>query len=158
MKDLLLLYLVTINAAGFVLMLADKHKAKKKLWRIPEATLMTVAALGGSVGSLLGMYTVRHKTKHPKFTVGIPLLAGRIDATLKAEVVFADYQKAHPEANIKIAAYSDDVEQVAIPVRKSADAATLLAAINQALAELDADGTLSALSVKYFGTDISKMS
>ena len=74
MKDLLLLYLVIINAAGFVLMLADKHKAKKKLWRIPEATLMTVAALGGSVGSLLGMYTVRHKTKHPKFTVGIPLL------------------------------------------------------------------------------------
>lgn len=86
------------------------------------------------------------------------LLAGRIDATLNAEVVFADYQKAHPEANIKIAAYSDDVEQVAIPVRKSADTATLLAAINQALAELDADGTLSALSVKYFGTDISKMS
>ena len=137
----------------------DKHKAKKKLWRIPEATLMTVAALGGSVGSLLGMYTVRHKTKHPKFTIGIPLLlAGRIDATLNAEVVFADYQKAHPEANIKIATYSDDVERVAIPVRKSADTATLLAAINQALAELDADGTLSALSVKYFGTDISKMS
>ena len=98
MKDLLLLYLVTINAAGFVLMLADKHKAKKKLWRIPEATLMTVAALGGSVGSLLGMYTVRHKTKHPKFTVGIPLLAGRIDATLNAEVVFADY---HTELQLK---------------------------------------------------------
>ena len=55
-------------------MLADKHKAKKKLWRISEATLMTVAAFGGSVGSLLGMYTVRHKTKHPKFTIGIPLL------------------------------------------------------------------------------------
>lgn len=158
MKDLLLLYLVTINAAGFLLMLADKRKAKKKLWRIPEVTLMTVAALGGSVGSLLGMYTVRHKTKHPKFTIGIPLLAGRIDATLNAEVVFADYQKAHPEANIKIAAYSDDVERVAIPVRKSADTATLLAAINQALAELDADGTLTELSVKYFGTDISKMS
>ena len=100
---------------------------------------MTVAALGGSVGSLLGMYTVRHKTKHPKFTIGIPLLlAGRIDATLNAEVVFADYQKAHPEANIKIATYSDDVEQVAIPVRKSTDTATLLAAIDQALAELDA--------------------
>lgn len=74
MKDLLLLYLLTINAAGFVLMLVDKHKAKKKLWRIPEATLMAVAALGGSVGSLIGMYTVRHKTKHPKFTVGIPLI------------------------------------------------------------------------------------
>lgn len=86
------------------------------------------------------------------------LLAGRIDATLNAEVVFADYQNAHPEANIKIAAYSDDVEQVAIPVRKGTDTATLLEAINQALAELDADGTLSELSVKYFGTDISKLS
>lgn len=86
------------------------------------------------------------------------LLAGRIDATLNAEVVFADYQNTHPEANIKIAAYSDDVEQVAIPVRKGADTATLLDAINQALAELDADGTLSELSVKYFGTDISKLS
>ena len=62
-------------------------------------TLMTVAALGGSVGSLLGMYTVRHKTKHPKFTIGIPLLlAGRIDATLNAEVVFADY---HTELQLK---------------------------------------------------------
>lgn len=86
------------------------------------------------------------------------LLAARIDATLNAEVVFADYQNAHPEANIKIAAYSDDVEQVAIPVRKGTDTATLLDAINQALVELDADGTLSELSVKYFGTDISKLS
>lgn len=74
MKELLLLYLLIINAAGFVLMLADKYKAKKNLWRIPEATLMGVAALGGSVGSLLGMYTVRHKTKHPKFTIGIPVI------------------------------------------------------------------------------------
>lgn len=70
----ILLYLFLINAAGFLLMLADKFKAKKNLWRIPEATLMTVAALGGSIGSLLGMYTVRHKTKHVKFTVGIPVI------------------------------------------------------------------------------------
>ena len=55
-------------------MLIDKWKAKHNRWRIKEATLMTVAALGGSVGSLLGMYTVRHKTKHLKFTVGIPLI------------------------------------------------------------------------------------
>ena len=68
----ILLYLLLINAVGFILMLVDKFKAKKNLWRIPEATLMTVAALGGSIGSLLGMYTVRHKTKHVKFTVGIP--------------------------------------------------------------------------------------
>ena len=55
-------------------MLVDKFKAKKNLWRIPEATLMLVAAIGGSVGSLIGMYTVRHKTKHLKFTLGIPLI------------------------------------------------------------------------------------
>lgn len=70
----ILLYLLLINAAGFLFMLADKWKAKKNRWRIPEATLMTVAALGGSIGSLLGMYTVRHKTKHLKFTLGIPLI------------------------------------------------------------------------------------
>jgi uncharacterized membrane protein YsdA (DUF1294 family) len=52
----------------------DKQKAKHKRSRIPEATLMGVAALGGSVGSLLGMYTVRHKTKHIKFTLGIPVI------------------------------------------------------------------------------------
>lgn len=72
MVQILLLYLLIINAAGFLLMLADKRKARKGLWRIPEATLMGVAALGGSVGSLLGMYTVRHKTKHLKFVLGIP--------------------------------------------------------------------------------------
>ena len=55
-------------------MLIDKWKAKHNRWRIKEATLMTVAALGGSVGSLLGMYTFRHKTKHLKFTVGFPLI------------------------------------------------------------------------------------
>lgn len=69
---LLYIYLLIINAVGFVIMLVDKIKAKKHAWRIPEATLMTVAAIGGSLGSLLGMYTFRHKTKHPKFTIGIP--------------------------------------------------------------------------------------
>ena len=71
---LLLVYLLIINAAAFVLMLADKWKAKKNRWRIPEATLMGVAALGGSIGALAGMYLVRHKTQHPKFTLGIPLI------------------------------------------------------------------------------------
>ena len=71
---LLLAYLLIINAVGFALMLIDKWKARKNRWRIPEATLMGIAALGGSVGSLLGMYTVRHKTRHPKFTLGIPLI------------------------------------------------------------------------------------
>lgn len=70
----LLIYLVTINAAGFLIMLADKEKAKKHLWRIPEATLFTVAALGGSIGSLAGMKVFHHKTKKPKFYIGIPVI------------------------------------------------------------------------------------
>lgn len=74
MTKLILLYLVIINAAGFLLMLADKRKARKKLWRIPEATLLGVAAAGGSVGSLMGMYTFRHKTRHLKFTIGLPVI------------------------------------------------------------------------------------
>ena len=70
----MLVYLILINAAGFVLMLADKHKARKKLWRIPEATLLTAAVLGGSLGTLLGMYAFRHKTRHLKFSIGVPVI------------------------------------------------------------------------------------
>ena len=64
--------------------------------------------------------------------------------------------KEHPEADIKIATFSDEVEKVAIPIRKGDDTATLLAAVNDALKEMSEDGTLTALSEKYFGTDISK--
>lgn len=71
---MLVLYLLIINAVGFLLMLVDKRKAKKNRWRIPEKTLMGAAVLGGSIGCLLGMYTFRHKTKHPKFTIGIPVI------------------------------------------------------------------------------------
>ena len=71
---LLLYYLLIINAAGFLLMLVDKWKAKKNRWRIRESTLLLVAALGGSIGSLAGMYLFRHKTQHLKFTLGIPLI------------------------------------------------------------------------------------
>ena len=67
-------YLLIINALSFLLMLADKRKAQKKLWRIPESTLLTAAAFGGSIGMLIGMYTVRHKTKHLKFTLGVPAI------------------------------------------------------------------------------------
>ena len=84
MIKFLLPYLLIINALGFLLMLIDKWKAKHNRWRIPEATLMGVAALGGSIGSLLGMYTVRHKTKHIKLTVGIPLI-------LVAQIALAIY-------------------------------------------------------------------
>ena len=71
---LLLYYLLIINAAGFLLMLVDKWKAKKNRWRVRESTLLLIAALGGSVGSLAGMYLFRHKTLHLKFTLGIPLI------------------------------------------------------------------------------------
>ena len=71
---LLTYYLLLINAAGFLCMLIDKEKAKKNRWRIPEATLMGIAALGGSLGCIGGMYTFRHKTKHLKFTLGLPIL------------------------------------------------------------------------------------
>ena len=74
MTKLILLYLLIINALGFLLMLVDKYKAKKNLWRIPEKTLFAAALLGGSIGSLLGMYAVRHKTQHNTFTLGMPLI------------------------------------------------------------------------------------
>ena len=67
-------YLLLINAAAFVLMLIDKQKARKNKWRIPESTLLTFAALGGSLGIYAGMYTFRHKTLHAKFSVGVPFL------------------------------------------------------------------------------------
>ena len=71
---LILLYLTIINAAGFLLMLIDKQKARRGAWRIPEATLIWIAILGGSIGSLIGMYFFRHKTRHLKFVLGIPLI------------------------------------------------------------------------------------
>ena len=67
-------YLLLINAVGFGIMLYDKYLAKNNLWRIPEKTLLGIAAFGGSIGCLLGMYTIRHKTRHLKFTIGIPLI------------------------------------------------------------------------------------
>ena len=72
--QILLVYLLLVNAAGFLLMLVDKIKARKNLWRIPESTLLLSAAIGGSIGSLAGMYTFRHKTKHLKFTLGVPAI------------------------------------------------------------------------------------
>ena len=69
-----LLYLLLINAVAFVLMLADKQKARKNRWRIPERTLIGSALLGGSLGALLGMYTFRHKTRHWYFVYGMPFI------------------------------------------------------------------------------------
>ena len=83
------------------------------------------------------------------------LTAGRIDATLNADVSFYDYLNVHPDADFKLVAQTADASHVAIPVRKGDDSASLLEAINTAIEELRADGTLKALGEKYFGQDIS---
>ena len=83
------------------------------------------------------------------------LRAGRVDATLNAEVTYYDYIKQHPDAPIKVAALTDTASEVSIPVRKGDDTRTLLAAINEAIEAMRASGELSALSEKYFGSDIS---
>ena len=83
------------------------------------------------------------------------LTAGRIDATLNADVSFYDYLNVHPDADFKLVAQTEDASHVAIPVRKGDDSASLLEAINTAIEELRADGALKALGEKYFGQDIS---
>lgn len=84
------------------------------------------------------------------------LQQGRIDATLNAEVTFYDYMNVHPEADLKIAALTEDASHVVIPLRKGEDSDSLGEAINQALEELRAEGVLSEISIKYFGTDITE--
>lgn len=73
MKDVVPLYLLLINAAAFGIMFADKQYAKKKRWRISEATLLGFAAFGGSLGALLGMLLFRHKTRKLRFQILVPL-------------------------------------------------------------------------------------
>ena len=67
-------FLLAINIATFLLYGIDKYKAKKNQWRISEATLLTMAAIGGSIGAWAGMRLWHHKTMHKKFKYGIPLI------------------------------------------------------------------------------------
>ena len=67
-------YLLVMNLIGFALMGADKRRAKRHAWRIPEKTLFLAAILGGSFGAWAGMYVFHHKTKHRYFVVGMPLI------------------------------------------------------------------------------------
>lgn len=67
-------YLIIVNLVGFLMMGIDKRKAIKGAFRIPEATLFIVALIGGSIGSIAGMYTFRHKTRHYSFVYGMPAI------------------------------------------------------------------------------------
>lgn len=71
---MLLSYFAAVNLIGFALMGIDKYKAKKRAFRIPEATLFIVAIIGGSIGSIAGMYIFRHKTRHRSFVYGMPFI------------------------------------------------------------------------------------
>ena len=85
------------------------------------------------------------------------LVQGRIDATINARVSYQDYMNEHPDTDIKIVDEAD-TDMTAIPVKMSEDSRTLVEAINKALQELKADGTLGKLSEKYFGLDLTKPS
>lgn len=67
-------YIFVVNVIGFLLMLVDKKRAQNNQWRIKEATLFLTAAIGGSIGSMLGMKVFRHKTKHLSFLIGMPVI------------------------------------------------------------------------------------
>ncbi|MCR5033580.1 MAG: amino acid ABC transporter substrate-binding protein [Lachnospiraceae bacterium] len=82
------------------------------------------------------------------------VLTGRSDATINSQVVYAEYMTAHPDADLKIAAQTEEAQVSAVPVRKGQT--NLLNAINGALKELREDGTLSEISLRYFGTDITQ--
>lgn len=71
---IIIIYLLVINILGFASMAIDKYKAKHNKWRIPEKTLFIFAIIGGSIGSITGMYTFRHKTKHTYFVIGMPAI------------------------------------------------------------------------------------
>ena len=68
------LWLLTINIITFFVYRTDKCRAIRKKWRIPERTLLLLALIGGSIGSLAGMFVFHHKTKHAKFMIGVPLI------------------------------------------------------------------------------------
>ncbi|MGL4762513.1 MAG: DUF1294 domain-containing protein [Sarcina sp.] len=74
MQELIGYYLIIINIIAFILMYVDKEKAIRHQWRIKESTLMGFTIFGGSIGAFLGMQLFRHKTKHPKFYIGIPII------------------------------------------------------------------------------------
>ena len=86
---IIIAYLVIVNLAAFAAMGLDKRRAVSHRWRTPERRLIAYAALGGSVGSILGMLAFRHKTRHLKFTLGLPaILLAQVLVITAAVIVF----------------------------------------------------------------------
>ena len=150
-------YDIMVNGVG-----VTDERAEKYNFSTPYAYNKTAVIVRGDYDEISSMEDLNGKktantisSTYAAQTIEL-LLSKRIDATLNAEVVFNDYKKEHPEADVKIATYSDQVEEIAIPIRKGDDTVTLLEAVNDALDEMAKDGTLTELSEKYFGMDISK--
>ncbi|MGG7177274.1 DUF1294 domain-containing protein [Clostridium paraputrificum] len=74
MPKYFIIYLIFINIFAFIFMFVDKKRAIRNKWRIRESTLITLSIFGGSIGILLGIQSFRHKTKHKKFTIGVPII------------------------------------------------------------------------------------
>ena len=83
-----LIYLAVISLISFIVTAWDKFCAKRDMWRVPEKTLLILSALGGSVAMYITMKTIRHKTKHPKFMVGIPVIIFLQAAAIAALIYF----------------------------------------------------------------------
>ena len=71
---LLLIYITLVNVAAFVVYGIDKWQSQRGGWRISEATLLWIVTAGGGIGALAAMWIMRHKTKHAKFTIGVPAI------------------------------------------------------------------------------------
>lgn len=88
---LLVGYFVILNILGFALMGIDKYRARKRAFRIPEATLFLIAIIGGSIGSLAGMYAFRHKTRHWYFVYGMPFILF-VQLALFVAILYAPFE------------------------------------------------------------------
>ena len=90
---LLLIYLVIMNVIGFIMMAVDKYKAKHHAWRINEKSFFLISLIGGSLGTIMGMYTFHHKTKHWYFVYGLPIiLLGQVEMCIRDRSFFQQSQ------------------------------------------------------------------
>lgn len=76
MTQMIIIYMILINIVTFWMFGHDKRQARNRGWRVPEKTLFLLAAAGGSIGTIIGMRTFRHKTRHWTFCLGMPLILG----------------------------------------------------------------------------------